>query len=124
MFTHIMVGTNDPARAFEFYDAVLGAIGVEGHHMGERAFYRGASGAFGVGKPANGEPATVGNGGTIGFACESQAQVDAWHAAGCANGGKSIEDPPGIRESGFGPLYLAYVRDPDGNKLCAMYRAG
>ena len=117
MFTHIMVGTNDPARAFEFYDAVLGAIGVEGHHMGERAFYRGASGAFGVGKPANGEPATVGNGGTIGFLAGNKEQVEAAYAAGLANGGTS-EGEPGKRDGAPGDNWGAYLRDPDGNKIC------
>ena len=65
---------------------------------------------------------THANGGTVGFGFDSTAEVDAWHAAGCAAGGKSCEDPPGYRENAFGKLYLAYLRDPDGNKLCALYR--
>ena len=89
-----------------------------------RLIYMHDDGLFLVTTPINGEPASTANGGTIGFSCASQEQVDSWHAAGVANGGTSCEDPPGIRESGFGPLYLAYVLDPDGNKLCGMFRAG
>ena len=118
MYTHIMVGTNDPDRAFQFYDAALGALGVEGHKMGEKAFYRGANGAFGVGKPANGEAATAANGGTIGFLATSKEQVDAFHTAGLANGG-TCDGAPGKRDGAPGDNYGAYLRDPDGNKICA-----
>ena len=76
---------------------------------------------FIVTPPINGEPASCANGGTIGFAMTPE-QADAWHAAGVASGGKAIEDPPGWREGGFGRLYLAYLRDPTGNKLCALHR--
>ena len=81
-------------------------------------------GLFIVTTPINGEPATHANGGTIGFAMDNPAQADAWHAAGVAAGGATCEDPPGVREGGFGKLYLAYLRDPDGNKLCALHRMG
>ena len=125
MFSHVMVGTNDVARAKTFYDAVLGTLGVSpGFVDRHRVFYRTKTGTFAVSMPIDGEPASVANGGTIGFACENQAQADAWHAAGIANGGTSIEDPPGVREGGFGNLYLAYLRDPDGNKICALHRMG
>ena len=123
MFSHIMIGTNDLPRAKTFYDAVLGAIGVPpGAVDRHRVFYRTPTGVFSVSLPINGEPATCANGGTVGFACADTAQADAWHAAGVANGGTSIEDPPGVREGGMGKLYLAYLRDPDGNKLCALHR--
>ena len=89
-----------------------------------RLIYMHNDGLFIVTTPIDGEPASHANGGTIGIACSSQAQVDAWHAAGVANGGTSVEDPPGVRESGMGPLYLAYLRDPDGNKLCGLFRVG
>jgi len=79
-------------------------------------------GLFLVTTPINGEPACGANGGTIGFAAESPEQADAWHAAGLAAGGTAIEDAPGVREASFGKLYLAYLRDPCGNKLCAMHR--
>ena len=72
--------------------------------------------------PINGEPATFANGGTIGFAMQSPEQADAFHAAGVANGGTTCEDPPGWREGPGGKLYLAYLRDPDGNKLCVLHR--
>ncbi len=125
MFSHIMVGTNDLDRAKSFYDALLGTLGVPPAMVdGNRMFYMTPTGIFSVSKPIDGEPATVANGATIGFACSSGEQADAWHAAGVANGGVSIEDPPGVRAGGMGKLYLAYLRDPDGNKLCALHRMG
>ena len=123
MFSHVMIGTNDLARAKTFYDAVLGALGVApGHVDRHRVFWRTATGVFSVSLPINGEPATVGNGSTLGFACASAEQAQAWHAAGVAHGGTTCEDPPGLREGAAGPLYLAYLRDPDGNKICALHR--
>ncbi len=123
MFSHIMIGTNDLEKAKTFYDKVLGTLGVAPAFVdGHRIFYRTPTGVFSVSKPIDGQPATVGNGGTIGFACSSTEQADAWHAAGVANGGTSCEDPPGVRQGGMGKLYLAYLRDPDGNKLCALHR--
>ena len=125
MFSHIMVGSNDLKRSKAFYDAVLATVGAgesipneapSGHN---RLFYRHNGVMFGISQPINGEPATVGNGSTVGFACASPDQVNAFHAAAVANGGVSIEDPPGVRQSKLGEMYLAYVRDPDGNKLCA-----
>jgi catechol 2,3-dioxygenase-like lactoylglutathione lyase family enzyme len=125
MFSHIFIGANDLDRAKGFYDALLGTLGV-GPAMrdGDRLFYMTPAGVLGITKPINGEAATAANGGTIGFACSSPEQADAWHAAGVANGGVSCEDPPGVREGGVGKLYLAYLRDPDGNKLCALHRMG
>ena len=123
MFSHIMIGTNDLDRAKSFYDAVLGALGVApGAVDRHRIFYRTRTGVFSVSLPINGEPATVANGGTIGFACNSAEQADAWHTAGLAHGGTSCEDPPGVRDGSVGKLYLAYLRDPDGNKICALQR--
>jgi len=125
MFSHIMVGTNDLEKAKTFYDALLEPLGVRPAAVdGHRIFYMTPTGVFSVSKPINGEPATVANGATIGFACSSAEQADAWHAAGLANGGTAIEDPPGVREGGTGKLYLAYLRDLDGNKLCALHRMG
>ena len=123
MFSHVMIGTNDLQKSKAFYDAVLGALGVKpGFVDRHRVFWRTPTGVFSVTLPINGQPATVANGGTLGFACESSAQADAWHAAGVANGGTSCEDPPGVREGASGKLYLAYLRDPDGNKICALQR--
>ena len=123
MFSHIMIGTNDLDKAKSFYDTVLGTLGAKPAMVDRhRIFYRHNGSTFSVSKPIDGQPACFANGGTIGFACDSQAQVDAWHAAGLAAGGTSIEDPPGERP-GSG-MYLAYLRDPDGNKICALHRPG
>jgi catechol 2,3-dioxygenase-like lactoylglutathione lyase family enzyme len=124
MFSHVMIGTNDVERAKGFYDTVLGTLGVPPGRIdgGRRVFYMTPTGIFAVTKPIDGEPASSANGGTVGFAASSPAQADAWHAAGVAAGGTAIEDPPGPRE-GTG-LYLAYLRDPDGNKICALHRLG
>ncbi|QLC22062.1 VOC family protein [Parasphingopyxis sp. CP4] len=130
MFSHIMVGTNDVDKAKAFYSAVLGTLGagdpmVNVNSDGQtRLFWIHNGGVFGVSEPIDGQPACHANGATIGFACDSLEQVTAFHDAGVANGGTSIEDPPGLRESEMGNMNLSYVRDPDGNKLCAMHRAG
>ena len=123
MFSHVMIGTNDLPRAQAFYDAVLGTLGVApGHLDRHRVFWRTPTGVFSVSLPIDGQPATVGNGSTLGFACQSPEQVQAWHAAGLAHGGRTCEDPPGVREGPAGKLYLAYLRDPDGNKICGLHR--
>ena len=121
MFNHVMVGANDIDASKRFYDAVLGVLGVDpGFKDSEdRCLYKGGGGVFMIKLPIDGEPATHANGGTVGFVAKDAATVDAWHAAGVANGGSSCEDPPGMRPTG---VYLAYLRDPAGNKLCAVYR--
>ncbi|XHH30151.1 VOC family protein [Xanthomonas euroxanthea] len=129
MLNHVMVGSNDIARSRQFYDAVLGGVlGAAGPLVNPagsghvRLFYRHAGSTFAVSEPINDAPATSGNGATVGFTCSSPEQVQAFHDAAVAAGGVSIEDPPGERESRMGAVWLAYVRDPDGNKLCAIYR--
>jgi len=124
MFSHVMIGANDVDASKKFYDAVLGAIGIPAGNADPkgRIFYRTKTGVFAISKPIDGEAATHANGGTIGFTCDSPEMVRAFHEAGVANGGKSIEDPPGWREGAFGKLYLAYLRDPYGNKICALDR--
>jgi catechol 2,3-dioxygenase-like lactoylglutathione lyase family enzyme len=124
MFSHVMVGANDLDASKKFYDAVLGALGIPPSFTDEkgRLFYMSPTGVFAVTKPINGAAATAANGGTIGFAVADPATVNAWHAAGLANGGTTCEDPPGVRESEMGKMYLAYLRDPSGNKLCALHR--
>lgn len=128
MFNHIMLGSNDIERSQRFYDAVLGLLGAgapvrnvakSGH---VRLFYRHDGNTFCVTEPINDEPATSANGATFGFKCSSPEQVQAFHDVAVANGGTSIEAPPGLRKSSLGELYLSYVRDPDGHKLCALYR--
>ena len=128
MFSHVMVGSNDIERSKRFYDAVLGKLGA-GEPLRDtakagytRLFYRHEGATFCVSEPINGEQATFANGGTIGFKCSSPEQVQAFHDTAVAHGGTSIEEPPGLRETEMGALYLSYVRDPDGNKLCALHR--
>ena len=124
MYSHMMVGANDIDRAKTFYDAIFGAVGGKPGIVDPkgRLIYMHNGGMFLVTKPIGGEGATPGNGMTIGFAMANPAECDAWHAAGVAAGGKAIEDPPGVREGAGMKLYLAYLRDPDGNKLCALHR--
>jgi catechol 2,3-dioxygenase-like lactoylglutathione lyase family enzyme len=123
MFSHVMIGTNDLEKAKAFYDAVLGTLGVPAGFVDRhRVFYRTPTGVFSVSLPIDGEPATHANGGTVGFLAKSPEEADAWHAAGLEAGGVSIEDPPGVREGATGKIYLAYLRDPDGNKICALHR--
>jgi catechol 2,3-dioxygenase-like lactoylglutathione lyase family enzyme len=123
MFSHVMVGSNDIARSRRFYDALFSAIGAKPGREDEKGINYLHNGAlFMVRRPLNGEAATAGNGSTIGITIDSPEQVRAWHDAGVAAGGTSVEDPPGVRQGTFGPLYLAYLRDPDGNKLCGLHR--
>ena len=124
MFSHIFLGANDVQKSKVFYDAILGALGYEPGVINEKGqvFWITKTGVFAITKPIDGEPACHANGGTIGFAASSTDAADAWHAAGVANGGTACEDPPGIREGRTGKLYLAYLRDPAGNKLCALHR--
>lgn len=124
MFTHVMVGADDVQVSKKFYDAVLGALGIPEGKLDPkgRVFYRTDTGAFGISKPIDGKPACHANGGTIGFRCTGPEQAKAWHDAGVANGGTSIEDAPGWREGAAGKVYLAYLRDPYGNKICALHR--
>jgi len=124
MFSHVMVGSNNVERAKSFYDATIGALGGKPGRTDDkgRLAYLHGGGVFMVSPPIDGAGATHANGGTIGFAASSPEQVHAWHEAGIAAGGKAIEDPPGVRENAFGKLYLAYLRDPDGNKVCALHR--
>ncbi len=128
MFNHVMVGSNDIERSKRFYDALLGMLGAGQPHKDvatsghTRLFYRHDGSTFCVSEPINGEKATFANGGTIGFKCSSPEQVAQFHDVAVANGGTSCEEPPGRRDGTLGALHLAYVRDPDGNKLCAIHR--
>ena len=124
MFSHIMVGSSDIPRSKTFYDALFAVLGGRPAVPDEkgRLIYALNGGRFLVKRPIDGKPATHANGGTIGFLMASPEQAVAWHDAGVANGGVSIEDPPGVRENAAGRLFLAYLRDPEGNKLCGLYR--
>ncbi len=124
MFSHIMLGADDIPAAKKFYDATLGALGYDEGIIDEkgRIFYMTPTGIFAITKPLDGASATGGNGSTIGFAAKNTEEADAWHAAGLANGGSTCEDPPGVRNGALGDLYLAYLRDPAGNKICTLKR--
>lgn len=122
MFSHVVVGSNDLSKSRKFYDATFAALGGKpGIDADIRLVYNHGGSNFIVTTPINGEPATAANGGTIGFAANGPEQAEAWHAAGVANGGTACEDPPGVRDMGFMKIHLAYLRDPDGNKLCTMW---
>lgn len=124
MYSHMMVGSNDIEKSRTFYDATFQAIGGKPGHTDDygRLIYVHNGSTFIVTKPIDGAAATHGNGCTIGFTMDSPEQANAWHEAGIAAGGTAIEDPPGLRSGGGMSLYLAYLRDPDGNKLCALKR--
>ncbi|MGN6375610.1 MAG: VOC family protein [Sphingomonas sp.] len=125
MFSHVVLGADDIGAARRFYDAVLGVLGAPAGRIDERGriIYNHHGGRLVITRPVNGEPTAAGNGHTLGFLASSPEQVDAWHAAGVANGGTSAEDPPGIRHATEGRVvYLAYLRDPAGNKLCGFHR--
>ncbi|WP_017667042.1 VOC family protein [Sandarakinorhabdus sp. AAP62] len=124
MFSHIMLGANDIAASKAFYDATFAAMGIAPGNTDPkgRVWWMTPTGRFAISPPIDGQPATCGNGSTIGFAVASPEMADAWHAAGVANGGTTCEDPPGLRQGAMGALYLAYLRDPSGNKLCVMHR--
>lgn len=118
IFTHVVLGANDLEQSTKFYDAALGALGVKNlGPMGDRGMlYGGDAPEFLVARPANGEPATHANGGTVGFHAPSRDAVHKFHEAGLANGGTD-EGVPGPRK--FSPTaYAAYLRDPAGNKIC------
>lgn len=124
MFSHVMLGADDIDASKAFYDATMGALGGKPGMVDPkgRVIYMHNGGLFLLTKPIDGQPASCGNGSTIGFAAKTQEEADAWHAAGLAHGGTAIEDPPGVREGAGMKLYLAYLRDPAGNKVCAMHR--
>ena len=130
MLNHVMIGSNDIERSKTFYNAVLGVLGA-GEPMAHvndtgqtRLFYSHNGSTFSVSEPINGEPATVANGSTIGFVCNSPEQLQEFHDVAIANGGATMEDPPGLREGSMGPMYLCYFTDPDGHKICGIHRPG
>lgn len=128
MLNHTMIGSNNIQRTKTFYDAVLGVLGAgpameHVNDMGQtRLFYIHDGSTFGISEPINGEPATVANGATVGFICNSPEQLQEFHDAAIANGGTTSEDPPGVREGSMGTMYLCYFLDPDGHKICGIHR--
>ena len=128
MLNHVMIGSNDIEKTRSFYNAVLGALGAASpmEHVNDtgqtRLFYIHEGSTFSVSEPINGEPVSVANGSTIGFVCNSPEQVKEFHDVAVANGGTSVEDPPGPRESNMGVMHLCYFLDPDGHKICGIHR--
>lgn len=123
MFSHVMIGADDVGKAKIFYDAILGELGLDPGFVDDsgRVIYRTNTGIFIVTVPINGQPASPANGGTLGFSAESPEQCDSWYKAGLENGGVAVEDPPGVREGSGMKMYIAYLRDPAGNKICALH---
>ncbi|WP_313802450.1 VOC family protein [Sphingobium sp.] len=121
IFNHLTVGTADLAESQRFYDAALAPLGIKnlGGIPDVYVMYGDAAPQLIVIVPINGEPATFGNGITIGFKAPTRSAVEVFHAAGCASGG-TCEGKPGHRESGPPGNYGAYLRDPVGNKLIAV----
>ncbi len=128
MLNHVMIGSNDIERSKSFYNAVLGVLGAGEpmEHVNDtgqtRLFYSHKGSTFSLSEPINGEPAGCANGSTIGFVCDSPEQLQEFHDVAIANGGTSVEDPPGLREGSMGPMYLCYFLDPDGHKMCGIHR--
>ena len=116
MIGYATLGTNDLARGAVFYDAIAKELGT-GRMMEMEQFIAwgtpGGAAGFGLTKPFDGKPATVGNGVMVALAARDKAQVDRLHALALSLGG-TCEGPPGPRGEGF---YAAYFRDLDGNKL-------
>lgn len=123
MFSHVMLGANDLEASAHFYNALLDQLGAKpGVKDRYRYFWRHAGNTFSVTTPINGEPATAANGFTLGFAAESVEQALHAYEAALAAGGTAIEDAPGWRGDERMKLFLAYLRDPSGNKICVMHR--
>ncbi len=126
MFSHIMVGANDIEQSKKFYDALMGVLGggegiLSMNPTGQKRYiYLLDDMTFLITEPIDGKEATHGNGTTIGFSVKDPETGDRWHQAGLANGGTSCEDPPGTREFMGMKLYLAYLKDPSGNKICTF----
>ncbi len=128
MLNHIMIGSADIEQSKSFYNAVLGVLGADEPmaHVNDtgqtRLFYSHDGSTFSISEPINGKPVEPSNGSTIGFACNSPEQIQELHDVAIANGGTSIEDPPGLRDGSMGPMYLCYFTDPDGHKICGIHR--
>ena len=121
MFTHAFLGSNGVERSRKFYDATMKELGYENVVPPEAGMlvYSGPQGTLVVGKPYDGQPANPSNGATLGLAAKDDETVARWHEAGKANGG-TCDGPPGPRERAPNNSVGAYLRDPDGNKICAF----
>ncbi len=121
MFTHMFLGSNDLGKSRAFYEAALAPLGRQNVMPADapRIIFPSETSTLIIGNPANGQPANASNGFTVGFGAADTAAVDAFHAAGLANGGTD-EGAPGHRPTAPGNSYGAYLRDPDGHKICAF----
>lgn len=121
MFNHITLGSNDLAVSQAFYDAIFEPLGVKkfGYVPDTMILYGTDAPKFMIMKPIDGKAASSANGGTTAFVAPTRAAVNAFHEAGCTTGG-TCEGRPGPREMGPPGNYVAYVRDPFGNKLVAV----
>jgi catechol 2,3-dioxygenase-like lactoylglutathione lyase family enzyme len=118
-----MLGANDLEASKGFYDATLATLGIRPGVLSHgRYYYRSPTGVFAITKPLDGKEASPANGGTIGFSAKSIEDVNAFHATGLAHGGFECEGDPGYREGAAGTIYIAWLRDPVGNKICALHR--
>ena len=128
MFNHIIIGTNDIETSKAFYEKVLGVLGAKGSMENaaptghKRVFFMHDGGTLGLSQPINDEQATCANGFTLGLKCHSPEQVKELHDVAIAAGGTTCEDPPGPRQSSMGTMHLSYFRDPDGHKICGIFR--
>ncbi len=128
MLNHVMIGSNDIEKTRNFYNSVLSVLGAGDamEHVNEtgqtRLFYIHDGSTFSISEPVNGEPVSIANGSTIGFVCDSPEQVKEFHDIAVANGGISVEDPPGPRDGTMGLMHLCYFLDPDGHKICGIHR--
>ncbi|WP_349356902.1 VOC family protein [Sphingobium nicotianae] len=118
----MVLGSNDIDRSKRFYDVVMGVLGVAPPELNFRGalVYRHKGAALMITRPLDGNAATAANGNTVAITLDSPDQVHAWQEAGVAAGGTAIEDPPGLRSYPSGQVYSAYLRDPDGHKLCGI----
>ncbi|AKJ04289.1 glyoxalase/bleomycin resistance protein/dioxygenase superfamily protein [Archangium gephyra] len=125
MIDHTGIGVADVARSAVFYDAALGALGLR--RVMELPEGKGSDGiGYGVDYPVfwidRFHPHSVKQ--HTAFAARSRAEVDAFHAAAVKAGGTD-NGPPGLRGQGYPPgYYAAFVLDPDGNNMEAVYRGG
>jgi catechol 2,3-dioxygenase-like lactoylglutathione lyase family enzyme len=122
MFSHLTVGSNDMARAKAFYSGVAAPLGLALHMEVPDGLGYGRQGGrpqLWIVRPLDKQASTAGNGITIGLEADTRPAVDAAYAAAMANGGKD-EGKPGLRTHYHPNYYGAYVRDPDGNKVCIV----
>ena len=125
MILYTTVGSSDLPRSIKFYDSIFKVLGVPRSEAWTDtwagwgpAYDDGVS--FWVCSPFDGRAPSPGNGAMISLRANSETEVKAFHAAALANGGTD-EGAPGTRPYYEPTFYVAYVRDPDGNKLACVF---